>query len=41
MKKQTPAHSRQSSSTVASQALPLLAAISILAVVFIAVFKAV
>lgn len=41
MKKHISARSRQSSSTEASQALPLLLVISILAIVFITVFNAV
>ncbi len=41
MKKQTPARSRQTSRAAATQHLPLLLVISILAVVFITVFKTV
>jgi hypothetical protein len=41
MKKNISAHGRQSSSTEASQTLPLLLVISILAIVFITVFNAV
>ncbi len=41
MKKNIPVRSRQSSSTQPSQTLPLLLVISILAIVFITVFKAV
>ncbi|MGB3947625.1 MAG: hypothetical protein WBM13_06555 [Bacteroidia bacterium] len=41
MKKSIPARGRQSSGAEASQALPLLLVISILAIVFTAVFNAV
>lgn len=41
MKKQIPVRSRQSSGAAASQTMPLVMVISILAVVFITVFNAV